>query len=204
MAAERTYRGVSAAERVAQRRRRLLDATLALWGDADRPRVTMTGVCQLAGLTERYFYESFMHLDDALIAVLEEIAAEIEQRTIAALSAAGGEPTDRARASIAAFVQILTEDPRKGRAALVESASVEATREHRARLLRRFARMSAREARKLYGPQAWGEPEGAFAATMFVGGVAQLVTSWIDGTLAATPEQIVDAATRAFVATAHA
>lgn len=163
----------------------------------------MTGVCQLAGLTERYFYESFSHLDEALVAVLDQIADEIEQRTVAALAAAGGEPTDRARASIAAFVQILTDDPHKGRAAIVESAAVEATRSRRALLLRRFARMSAREARKLYGPQAWGEAEGAFAAAMFVGGVAQLVASWIDGTLPATPDDIIDAATRNFAATAH-
>lgn len=163
----------------------------------------MTGVCQRAGLTERYFYESFPSLDDALVAVLEEIAEEIEQRTIAALAAAGGAPTDRVRASIAAFVRILTEDPRKGRAAIVESATVAATRSRRALLLRRFARLSAREARKLYGPEAWGEPEGAFAAAMFVGGVAQLVASWIDGTLPATPDAIIDAATRNFEATAH-
>jgi len=164
----------------------------------------MTGVCQQAGLTERYFYESFANLDEALVAVLEEIADEIEQRTIATLASAGGAPADRAHASIAAFVQILTDDPRKGRAAIVESASLDATRSHHALLLRRFARMSAREARKLFGPDAWGEPEGAFAATMFVGGVAQLVASWIDGTLPATPEAIIDAAARNFAATAQA
>ncbi|MGA8850746.1 MAG: TetR/AcrR family transcriptional regulator [Aeromicrobium sp.] len=204
MVIERTYRGVSAAERTAQRRRQLLDATLDIWGDASRPKVTMTGVCQHAGLTERYFYESFTHLDEALLAVLEEIAEEIELRTIAALAESGGDPSDRARASIATFVQILTEDPRKGRAAIVEAAALESTRAHRSQLLRRFARMSAREARKLYGPQAWGEPEGVFAATMFVGGVAQLVASWIEGTLPATPEAIIEAAARNFAATAHA
>lgn len=203
MVIERTYRGVSATERAAVRRRQLLDATLTLWGDPGRPKVTMTGVCQLAGLTERYFYESFSNLDEALVAVLEQIADEIERSTIAALAEAGGEPTDRVRASISAFVQILTDDPRKGRAAIVESAVLDATRSHRALLLRRFVRLSAREARKLYGPQAWGEPEGAFAAVMFVGGVAQLVAAWVDGTLPATPEDIVDAATRNFAATAQ-
>jgi AcrR family transcriptional regulator len=203
MTIARSYRGVAAPERLARRRAQLLEATLDLWGDPERPRVTMTGVCQRAQLTERYFYESFGHLDDALAAVLEQIADEIERTTVAALATAGGDPTDRVRASISAFVRILTDDPRKGRAAIVESAHVAATREHRERLLRRFARLSAREARRLYGPEAWGEPEGAFAATMFVGGVALLVTSWLDGTLPATPEAIVEAATRNFVATAH-
>ncbi|MGJ9422398.1 TetR/AcrR family transcriptional regulator [Aeromicrobium sp. CF3.5] len=199
----RAYRGVAAADRQAQRRAKLLDATLDLWGDPARPRVTMTAVCQRAGLTERYFYESFTHLDDALFAVLEQIAVEIEHTTVEALHAAGGDPTDRVEASITAFVQILTEDPRKGRAAIVESAHVETTREPRALLLRRFAELSASEARRLYGARSWGEAEGVLVATMFVGGVAQLVTSWLDGSLSATPEEIVEAAARNFTLTAH-
>ena len=203
MVIARPYRGVTAADRLARRRAQLLEATLDLWGDPQRPRVTMTGVCARANLTERYFYESFGHLDDALAAVLQQIADEIERTTVDALARAGGDPTDRVRASIGAFVRILTDDPRKGRAAIVESAHVAATREQHELLLRRFALLSAREARSLYGPQAWGEPEGVIAATMFVGGVALLVSSWLDGSLAATPEAIVEAATRNFVATAH-
>lgn len=203
MAIARPYRGVTAADRLARRRAQLLEATLDLWGDPQRPRVTMTGVCARANLTERYFYESFGRLDDALAAVLQQIADEIERTTVDALARAGGDPTDRVRASIGAFVRILTDDPRKGRAAIVESAHVAATREQHELLLRRFALLSAREARSLYGPEAWGEPEGVIAATMFVGGVALLVTSWLDGSLVATPEAIVEAATRNFVATAH-
>ncbi len=198
----RTYRGVAAADRQAQRRVQLLDATLDLWGDPARPRVTMTAVCQRAGLTERYFYESFNHLDEALLAVLEQIADQIERTTTEALHAVGGDPTDRVHASITAFVQILTDDPRKGRAAIIESAHGETTRELRALLLRRFAELSASEARRLYGAQSWPEAEGALMATMFVGGVAQLVTSWLDGSLPATPGEIVDAASQNFTLTA--
>lgn len=199
----RTYRGVAAADRQAQRRDQLLEATLDLWGDPARPRVTMTAVCQRAGLTERYFYESFSHLDEARFAVLEMIATEIEHTTVNALHAVGGDPTERVQASISAFVKILTDDPRKGRAAIVESAHVETTRELRALLLRRFAELSASEARRLYGAQSWSEDEGALVATMFVGGVAQLVTSWLDGSLPATPEEIVHAAACNFTQTAR-
>ena len=203
MVAERSYRGVSAVDRQALRRRRLLDATLALWGDVDRPRVTMTGVCHEAGLTERYFYEAFANLDAALVAVVDEIADEVERSTITALHSAAGGPADRARAAISAFVEVLTADPRKGRIALIESATLESTRGHRALVLRRFARMVSREARKLHGPGAWGEGEGAHAASMFVGGVAMLITSWLDGQLATTPDSIVSAAARNFVVTSE-
>ena len=198
-----TYRGLTAEQRLADRRARLVEATLEVWGRDGGPRVTMTRICAEAGLTERYFYESFDGLDAALTAVMDDIAAQIAERSVAALAAAAGGPAERVRAGIGAFVEILTDDPRKGRVAIVESVSLDALRPHRAELLRQFAELAAREARALYGEQAWSETEGALAATMFIGGVAELVTAWIEGTVEATPDDIVDAATHHFTATAH-
>lgn len=126
---------MSAAERAAGRRRRLLDATLEVWGRDGGPRVTMTRVCREAGLTERYFYESFGDLEAALVAVVDAVADEIAERTVAALTAAPGGPTERVRAAVTAFVHLLVEDPRKGRVAIVESMALVALRPHRTRLL---------------------------------------------------------------------
>lgn len=198
-----TYRGMTAEQRVADRRARLVEATLEVWGRDGGPTVTMTRICAEAGLTERYFYESFDHLDQALMAVMDDIAAQIADRSVAALASTEGGPTERVRAGIGSFVEILTEDPRKGRVAIVESVSLDSLRPHRAELLRQFADLSAREARALYGAEAWSEIEGRMAAMMFIGGVTELVTAWIDGTLAATPGDIVEAATHHFTATAH-
>ncbi|MEJ7634874.1 TetR/AcrR family transcriptional regulator [Aeromicrobium sp.] len=198
-----TYRGMSAEQRRTERRSRLLDATLEVWGREGGPPVTMTRICVEAGLTERYFYESFDGLDAALIAVMDGIADEIEERTVTVLDRAAGGPAERVRAGIGEFIRILTEDPRKGRVTIVESMAVEALRVRRAELLRRFADLAAHEARELYGLEAWSEPEGQMVATMFIGGVAELVTGWIEGTVEANPEQIADAAAHHFVATAH-
>lgn len=194
---------MSADDRRAARRVRLLDAALEVCGREGGPRVTMTRICAEAGLTERYFYETFDHLDAALIAVLERIADEITERTVGALASTEGGPTERVRAAIGAFVQILTDDPRKGRVAIIEAAALDALRPRRAELLRQFAELAAREARELYGPQAWSDVEGQMAATMFIGGVAELVKAWIDGTIAASPEDVVEAATHHFTMTAH-
>ncbi|AXT86528.1 TetR family transcriptional regulator [Aeromicrobium sp. A1-2] len=198
-----TYRGMSAEERRADRRSRLLAAALEVWGRDGGPKVTMTRICAEAGLTERYFYESFDGLDAALVAVLDEIADEITLRTVAALASAQGGPTERVRASIGEFVRILTDDPRKGRVAIVESVAHDAMRARRAEVLREFAELAAREARELYGPEAWSESEGRMAATMFIGGVAELVTAWIEGVITATPDELTAAATTHFTATAH-
>jgi AcrR family transcriptional regulator len=198
-----TYRGLTAEQRVTGRRARLLEATLEVWGHDGGPKVTMTRICAEAGLTERYFYESFDNLDAALTAVVDEIATQIADQTVAALEATRGGPSERVRAGIGAFVKILTDDPRKGRVAIVEAASISVLRPHRAELLRRFAELSAHEARELYGDEAWGEAEGYLASTMFIGGVAELVTGWIEGTVMATPDEIIAAATHHFTATAR-
>jgi AcrR family transcriptional regulator len=194
-----TYRGVSAEDRAAERRERLLEATLAVWADPTGTRPTMTRICAEAGLTERYFYESFRSLDDALTAVMDRIATEIEEVSLAAGDAAGDDPAARARASVLAFVEYLTADPRKGRVAIIEAGAMPGLRARRTQLLRHFAHRSAQEARDIYGVGGWGPREGEIAGLLFVGGLAELVSAWLDGSLEATPEELVDAATTMFL-----
>ena len=189
------YRGVSAEDRAAGRRAKLLEATLAVWADPGL-RTTMTGICAEAGLTERYFYESFRNLDEALMAVLDGIAAEIEATTQAAADAAHDDPTARVHASVGAFVQLLVDDPRKGRVAIIESAAVPALRRRRTELLRHFAHRTAQESRELLGLAGRGSAEDEIAGLLFIGGMAELITAWLDGALEATPDELVSEAAR--------
>lgn len=193
-----TWRGSTPEARTAQRRERLLEATLAVWGEPGTT-VTMTRVCAEAGLTERYFYESFSGLDQALAAVLDRVADEIETVTTRALETADPDPVAQVRASVLALVELLAADPRKGRVALVESQADPALRHRRRELLRRFARRSAQEARGHFGTAGWGPRDGEVAGLLFVGGLAELVTAWLDESLAATPAEIADAAVATYV-----
>ncbi|HET9877585.1 MAG TPA: TetR/AcrR family transcriptional regulator, partial [Mycobacterium sp.] len=73
----RPYAGVDAADRLAARRARLLEAGLGLLG-ADRPQrteLTVRGICREAGLTARYFYESFADKDEFVSAVFDWVIA---------------------------------------------------------------------------------------------------------------------------------
>ena len=192
------YRGVSAEERAAARRARLLEAALAVWADPGT-RTTMTAVCAEAGLSERYFYESFSGLDALLETVMNDIAAEIEETSKAAADAAGEDPVARVRASIRAFVRLLVDDPRKGRVAIVESVAVPTLRQRRTALLRHLAHQSALEARAWLGPSDRSENEDETAGLLFIGGMAELVSAWLDGALTASADEIVDAATRSLL-----
>ncbi|WP_328396241.1 TetR/AcrR family transcriptional regulator [Nocardia sp. NBC_00416] len=192
------YRGVSAAERAAERRSRLLEAALTVWADP-HTRTTMTAVCAEAGLSERYFYESFAGLDAVLEAVMDGIAAEIEETGRRAADRAGPDPEARIRASLRAFVQLLLDDPRKGRVAIVESVAVPKLRQRRTELLRYLAHQSALEAREFLGSPDRSEIADETAGLLFVGGLAELVTAWLDDTLAVSPDEIVDSAARALL-----
>lgn len=193
-----TYRGLSAEERAAGRRAQLLEATLAVWATQGDGRVTMTRICAEAGLTERYFYESFAHLDDALTAVMDAIAEEVETARHEAADGAGADPAARVRASVHAFVALVAADPRKGRVALIEAVGRPPQRARRTQLLRQFAGRAAEEVRALHG-LAWSEREAELTGLLFIGGLAELVTAWLDGSLESTPDEIVEAATAMFV-----
>lgn len=63
---DRPYRGVEAAERLATRRRQSLSAGLDLLGSDqhDIAELTIRTICRRAGLSVRYFYESFTDKDE--------------------------------------------------------------------------------------------------------------------------------------------
>lgn len=197
------YRGQTAEERSAERRSRLLEATLEVWSRVDGPPVTMTRICQEAGLTERYFYEQFTGLDEALVEVLRVIQDEIVARTAAAIEATEGGPADRARAAIQAFVDLLLGDPRKGRVSLILAPGRPELRPQRRELLRALTEFAVAEAAELYGEEAEPGPEGRLAAVIFIGGLSELVAAWLDGSVETGPADIVEAATRAFTRLAH-
>jgi AcrR family transcriptional regulator len=199
----RPYRGVSATDRTARRRAELLAAGFDLLGTVGWEQTTMTAICAKAKLTERYFYQSFASRDELLIAVFEEIAVEIRETVTAALRAAPPEPMATARAAISAFVDLLADDPRKGRVAIVESAATTLLRQRRHQILGEFAALIVAQTHTLFGTDALPSPRDRINALLFVGGLTELLTAWLAGELTATREDIVDSAANQFVRTAH-
>ena len=126
----RAYGGVPADERVAARRRRLLDAGLELFGTTGYHATTVRALCAEAGLTARYFYESFPSTEALLIAVYRHWTDHLHDRLATAIAeAAPTDPTDRGadeavvrHALDAVFASI--EDPRVLRVCWLEVLGV--------------------------------------------------------------------------------
>jgi len=84
----RKYAGESLENRQLRRRQQFMQAGLHLFGTQGYRKTTVRMLCAEAGLTDRYFYESFESTEDLLVAVYE---AQIEQVQHAVVQAVANE-----------------------------------------------------------------------------------------------------------------
>ncbi len=71
---QRHYAGQSAEARALARRDRLIEAAVGVYGAQGYRNATVKAVCEAAGLTERYFYESFDNSEALLVAAFDRVA----------------------------------------------------------------------------------------------------------------------------------
>jgi AcrR family transcriptional regulator len=200
----RPYKGVSADERRAQRRERLMEAGLDVLGSEGIAGLTMTEVCARAGLTERYFYESFRNRDELIEALFAASDEETMAAVFAALEAAPRDLFEVSRAAAAAIIGVLTEDPRKARA-YVEAIGSEAARTQRDRSVRAYAELLAEQMRDLRGlTEKRRQAPLRLATTMLVGGLSEAIIGWLDGSLEMSRDEVADEIARLTVAAADA
>lgn len=120
----RRYGGRGGEERRAERRERLLDAGLAVFGEAGYHGATVRLICARAGLSERYFYESFANSEDLLCAVYERHLALQQARITTAVLAAARAPEAMIEAGLRAFLELARENPAGSRVQFVEVLGV--------------------------------------------------------------------------------
>lgn len=116
----RRYRGISPQARVEQRRTRLIQAGFEVFGDIGVAQATVKQICSAAGLTERYFYESFKNQPELFVAVYEAGIEEIQGNILKALEGAAPRPLPLTHAAMTAFFETLKAQPRLARVLLVE------------------------------------------------------------------------------------
>lgn len=159
------------------RRVQLLDAGYELLGTRGAAQVTVRGVCRAAGLTERYFYESFADRVALLVAVHARVADEARVALAAAVAAAPAEPLASATAAVEAFVELLHDDPRRGRVLLSEVFADEALTRAGVELIPSFAALLAEQIVAVYAdaPDAPDRLDAELTAVALVGALAHLL-----------------------------
>jgi len=125
----RAYGGVALEERIAARRARFIEAGIELFGTQGFRGATVRGICAAAGLTDRYFYESFASLEALLAQVYRKLTGDFATRlTEESLRAEGwhGDAAAVERQTTAAYEIWFdtVRDPRFARIVLVEVLGV--------------------------------------------------------------------------------
>ncbi len=187
---ERPYRGIEAAERVAARRRRLLEAGLDLLGadQRDISELTVRGICGRAGLAARYFYESFADKDEFVSGVFDWVIAELAATTQAAVVAVP--PHERSRAGMANIVRTIAGDARIGRLLFSMKLANAVVVRKRAESSTLFAMLSGQ-----YAGDALRMPANdrlQAGAHFAVGGVGQTISAWLAGDVRLEPDELID------------
>lgn len=196
----RSYGGVSAADRVAARREKLLDAALELYGTRGFVATGVKDICHQAGLTDRYFYESFRDAGELFIATYDRAAGELLASVVESVAAVPPMPEQQVRAALETFVRALAGDPRTARLLFAETASAGAEAERHARAtLRRFADLVAATARP-HLPQGTPDRLLRMGALSLVGAIERVIVEWQDGQLEATIDEITGYLVQLFLA----
>jgi AcrR family transcriptional regulator len=203
MAATRVYGGMSADERVEARRRRLMDAALELMGTEGWSATSVRAVCREAGLTPRFFYESFDDLDALAVAVFDDISVQATAAILDAVQDAPPEPAAQAHAAIATFVDQLTHDPRRARVAFAEALGSEALARRRLQAMRAMAQLIAEHGRAAYGAPPQADTLVDITAALLAGGIAELLIAWLDGAIDATRDELIADCAALFMVTAE-
>ncbi len=182
----------TAEERRAARRAQLMAAALAIYGDTGYRTASVKAVCAKAGLTERYFYESFANAEDLLCQCFEQVNRNLIARMRAAATAQGGPPLARVRAALLVYFSQMQEQPAGSRVFLIELASVSAATEALiSQSLDEFGVLLM----DTLGPDAQPAP---LLLRGVIGGGLHIARAWIANGCAESVEAVADAALRLY------
>jgi AcrR family transcriptional regulator len=121
--ANRRYGGLSAEERSRQRREKLLEASIEVFGTLGLRKATMRDICNEARIAERYFSEHFNSASDAYEAAFKHISEQALMVTGVAMAAAPLNTRDLSIAGLTAFFSYVKDDPRRAQILLVDASS---------------------------------------------------------------------------------
>jgi AcrR family transcriptional regulator len=188
MAQVRPYRGVEAADRVAERRRRFLEAGLDILGsDSDLSELTVRGICRQAGVALRYFYESFSDKDEYVGQVYDWVVTDIAATTQAAVAAAPVQ--EQSRAAMANIVRTIAADSRAGRLIFSPQLSNSVVLRKRTESFALMVMLTFQHAGAL---GAQNNDRVKAASHFVVGGVTQMITAWLAGDIRLDTDELID------------
>lgn len=172
------WSGVPLQDRQTLRRDELIAAGVNLLGGEAGPALTVRAVCRAAGLTERYFYESFADRDEFVRAVYDFVCS-----TAMATLTSSTTP----REAVERFVALMVDDPVRGRVLLIAPQREPVLTQSGADWMPSFIELLQHKLTRITDPAVQ-----AMVATGHVGALTALFTAYLNGQLATSREQFID------------
>jgi AcrR family transcriptional regulator len=169
----RVYGGRSEHERRADRRARLLQAGLELFGTEGWSGATIERLCAAAGVATRSFYEEFSSREALLKAVYEDIMSGVVSTVLPQAAAGDGGPEERIRRGLAGYVGYLTDDPRRAKVAHREVRAAGVLEQDRHAMVLRFADIIATETHLERGAAS------RILGLALAGAVTEVLVDWV-------------------------
>lgn len=194
----RRWRGKTPEERVAERREQLLDAALEVFTARGFHATKVRDVCREAGLTERYFYESFPDGKESLLEALAlRIVTDLVVSAAPSIAVLETDMDAAIRGASRAVVTSMTQDKRRARVLFVEMVGVSPPLEARRRewiaLIADIVRDATVRSR---GAWAADSVEVELHARALVGAVQELLIAYARDELELDRELLVASVTR--------
>jgi AcrR family transcriptional regulator len=189
---ERRYRGESLAERQAGRRTKLVEAGFRVFGSTGYRAATVRQVCAEAGLTERYFYESFARKDDLFVAVYVLVMVRIGEAMRSALESANASAEAKARALLEAYFGTIERDPGLGRILLIDVLTVGTEQDNIYRdAMAAFTDLVRNEARVLLPRHTTSLVQEEVIAAGIVGAIVHVAMRWVISNFERPREEVI-------------
>ncbi|WP_084484224.1 TetR/AcrR family transcriptional regulator [Nocardia anaemiae] len=178
----RSYGGRAAEDRVAERRNRLVDAGVEVVGRCGVAALGMRAVCREAGLSQKFFYESFPNVEALLHAVYAAALSRMEDAVAPAVT------SNDLHGVFDAAARLMEADPRICRILLIEPLADIGLRRH-------VRETTPGIAVSALGGLIGGAPDDPLVRMRFsalFGALISLFVEWTEGNLGTDRRAFVD------------
>ncbi|GAA3835874.1 TetR/AcrR family transcriptional regulator [Sphaerisporangium flaviroseum] len=196
MATGRDYRGMTAEQRLADRRERLLSAAYTSFAGVGFTATTIERLCAAARISNRAFYECFTSREDLMRAVYDRCVGETLLSVAKAIGEAPPDPESKIQAGIRQYITFVTRDIRRARIMHLEVRRAgDILTAHRQRAVGDFTQMIE----ETVGDLPDGLPGRTHLLALgMVGAIQELLIEWVLADVQPPLEHLIEAAVHIF------
>ena len=177
---KRVYRKKNPEDRVLERRERLMQAALQLFGTQGYANTTIETLCSEAKVTTRHFYQVFSSREELLLAVYNQITEELQVSLFSAMVTERQGLQEKMQQVIQALVNNYLTDSRRAQIGVLEVVGASAIVEKRRReVIHGIAIHLEQFMDALAAENQLPQRNYHWLAVALVGGINELMAEWL-------------------------